>query len=115
MKLYHTEFVELFKGRIIITPETEEKLMGKHNVYVEDIEDALGDPFAVVILGQQKQSSMNGTNYEIYAETESKRVLFIVGKLFSDGNFYIITSYWANNEMIKFYFKTREVLSDDRN
>ena len=73
----------------------------------------------VVIKSQQKPPTPKGNQvskgkvYDICAETEAGRVLFIVARLFTDGNLYIITSYWAEDEMEEFYHKESEVLRDD--
>ena len=113
MKIVSNEFFESFNGAVILRQDIEHKILTKHKVYENDLYDALNDEFAVVIEGQQKQISNKGQNYEIYGETSSGRVLFIVGILFPDGNLYIITSYWATKEMINFYEEEREVLEDE--
>jgi len=113
MEILSSEFYKLFSGRIILVPEIEEKLLVKHKVYKEDLEDALGDPYMVVVRSKRKQLNEKGKNYEIYAETENGRVLFVVGTIFPDGNLYIITSYWANEKTESFYYIESEVLRDD--
>lgn len=106
-------FEELFFGRLIIQSHIEIKLNTKHSVYKEDIIDALEDPYLVVVKGKQKQLSKGGTNYDIYAETEDGRILYIASKIFTDGNLFVITAYWANSEMKKFYIKESEVLRNE--
>jgi hypothetical protein len=111
MIIVSKEFRDLFSGIVILREDIQNKLLEKHRVYEDDLYNALSDEYAVVIKGQQKQVSTKGQNYEIYGKT-SGRVLFIVGLLFSDGNFYIITSYWATKDMISFYEEESEVLED---
>ena len=110
MRIVSFEFNELFNGTVILRTDVEEKLVKKHKVYEDDLYDALSDEFIVVIKGQQKQLSNSGQNYEIYGKTPCGRILFIVGILFPDGNLYIITSYWATDEMVDFYEEESEVL-----
>lgn len=113
MKIVSHEFYELFNGTVILRQDVKNKILTKHKVYENDLYEALNDEYAVVIKGQQKQISNNGQNYEIYGKTLSERVLFIIGILFSDGNLYIITSYWATKNMVNFYEEEREVLEDE--
>ena len=49
----------------------------------------------------------------ILCETESGKILFLVGRLFSDGNLYIITAYWAEPELQSIYTKESEVLKNE--
>lgn len=117
-KIYSTEFSDLFNGKIVFDDDIKSKLFNKHKVYEGDVADALGDPYLVVVKSRQGSPApkgiraSKGTVYEIFAETETGRVLFIVGRLFPDGNLYIITSYWAEDEMEKFYYKESELLRD---
>ena len=41
------------------------------------------------------------------------KVIFLVGRLFPDGNLYIITAYWADSELIQFYLQKTEVLQNE--
>lgn len=114
-KLYNEVFFKKFKG-IKLDDEIEEKLAGKHKVLYEDIEDALSDPYRIIIKGSQKQEGTNSVNYEILAETINGRVLFIVGRLFDNtGHYYIISSHWADSKDKQLYYKMREVLENEDN
>jgi hypothetical protein len=54
-RIYTDEFDALFNGTIILDLDIENKLHLKHKVYQDDLEDALGDPYRVVL--KPKQSS----------------------------------------------------------
>jgi len=116
---YSSEFLKCFNGTIILKHDIETKLASKHKVYKDDLADALGDPYIVVFKTKQKSpNTLNnvkskGKVYEILCETEGGRVLFIVGRLFPDGNLYIITAYWANSEIAKIYLDEREVQQNE--
>jgi len=118
-RILSPDFGKVFCGAIILDLDIETKLNVKHKVYKEDLVDALSDPYMVVMRIKQKSPDPNNkqksssTVYEILAETESTRVLFVVGRLFPDGNLYIITSYWANKELNYLYYKEREMLRND--
>ena len=118
-RILSPEFEKVFNGTIILDLDIETKLNVKHKVYKEDLVDALSDPYMVVMRIKQKSPTpsnkfkSNGTVYELLAETESARVLFVVGRLFPDGNLYIITSYWANKELNSLYYKESEMLRND--
>ena len=90
MKIVSREFDELFNGTVILRRDIEEKLIKKHKVYENDLYDALSDEYIVAIKGQRKQLNNNGQNYEIYGKTSYGRILFIVGILFSDGNYILL-------------------------
>ncbi len=113
------KFEKIFKGKIILDQHIEDKLDIKHKVYKDDLSDALGDPYLVVMKPKQKsplpqnRATSSGTVYELLCETESGRILFIIGRLFPDGNFYIITSYWANEQLEQIYRQESEVLKDE--
>ena len=114
-RTFSTEFINCFNGTIILDKTIETKLDVKHKVYKEDLIDALGDPFIVVVKPKQKSTTpitkkkSSGKVHEIYCETEAGRVVFIVGRLFQDGNLYIITAYWADAELEKFYRQESKV------
>jgi len=118
-RIFTDEFDKLFNGTIILDIDIENKLHQKHKVYRDDLEDALGDPYRVVL--RPKQSSKIATNktsssgylFEILCETTDQRILFIVARLFEDGNLYIITSYWAGHDLTQVYYQESEVLRDD--
>ena len=118
-RILSPEFEKVFCGTIILDLDIETKLNVKHKVYKEDLVDALSDPYMVVMRVKQKSPDPNnkqkssGTVYEILAETDSARVLFVVGRLFPDGNLYIITSYWANKELKSLYYQESEMLRND--
>jgi len=121
MKLIRTlnsEFEKIFNGTIILDQDIEDKLDQKHKVYRDDLYDALGDPYLVVMKPKQKSPPPNtpkskGKVYEILCETESGRILFVVGRLFPDGNLYIITAYWADATLEEVYRQESEVLRDE--
>lgn len=114
-----SEFEKLFNGTIILDQDIETKLNIKHKVYKEDLLDALSDIYLIIMRAKQKSPlprnklKSDGTVYEILCETESARVLFVIGRLFPDGNLYIITSYWANNELESLYYEESEMLKND--
>lgn len=108
----------MFGLSYVLDVDIKEKLINKHKVYEHDLEDALGDPCMVVIKNNRKSPELttteksNGRVYELYASTINGRVLFIVGRLFSNGNLYIITAYWADKKQDSFYQRESEVLCD---
>jgi hypothetical protein len=118
-RIISSEFDKTFNGTIILDHAIEIKLKEKHKVYKGDLLDALSDPYTVVMRAKQKspipQNKLKtyGTVYEILAETESTRVLFVIGRLFPDGNLYIITAYWASSELESLYNKESEILKND--
>lgn len=118
-RVFSQEFDKVFNGNIILDTAIESKLLNKHKVYKSDIEDALSDPYLVVMRNKQKSPSptislkTKGTVYEILCETEAKRVMFIVARLFPDGNLYIITAYWADKNLTTIYYQESEVLRND--
>ena len=118
-RIYSSEFINNFNGTIIIDQDIETKLDIKHKVYKDDLIDGLGDPYLVVM--KPKQKSLAPTNkvkskgklFEILCETESGKILFLVGRLFPDGNLYVITAYWAGLELQAIYLQESEALKDD--
>lgn len=118
-RIFNSDFSKVFTGTIILDTDIEDKLDSKHKVYKDDLADALGDPYFVVMRAKQKSPasqvrlSSNGKVYEILAQTESGKILFIIGRLFPDGNLYIITSYWADHNMENIYFQESEALRND--
>lgn len=115
---YSDEFNHSFIGEIILGSKTEYKIHLKHKVYRDDIEDALGDPYRVVIKPRQKSKAAinkiysSGLLFEIYCQHSNSQVLFIVARLFDDGNLYIITAYWADQDLTQFYDEESEVFKD---
>ncbi len=113
--VYTNEFWDNFTGSLILEKHIKQKILRKHKVYERDLEDAFGDPGMVVIRNKRKSKASfkspdsKGVLYELYAETENRKVMFIIGRLFPDGNLYIITAYWANKEQTSFYYKESEV------
>jgi hypothetical protein len=108
IRTLNSEFEHLFNGTIILDQAIEDKLDQKHKVYRDDLYDAMGDPYFVVMKPKQKSPPSNtpkskGKVYEILSETESGRILFVVGRLFPDGNLYIITAYWADASLEEVY------------
>ena len=118
-RIYSNEFHGIFNGTIVLDSDIEKKIERKHHVYKEDLEDGLGDPCLVVIKNARKsplpknKSWSQGTLYELYCETTSGRILFIVGRLFENGNLYVITSYWADPDQVKLYYQESEELGDE--
>lgn len=119
-RVFTPEFVNSFNGTVILDKDIESKLNNKHKVYKEDLIDALGDPYLVVMKTSHKsppsltgESKSRGKVYEILCETENGQVLFIVGRLFPDGNLYIITAYWVGTELEKLYRQESEVLRNE--
>ncbi len=117
-RVLNSEFERVFSGVIILEQGIEDKLDQKHKVYRDDLYDAMGDPYLVVMKPKQKSPLPNipeskGNVYEILCETISGRVLFIVGRLFPDGNLYIITAYWAEPSLEELYRQESEVLRDE--
>lgn len=118
-RLLNNDFDKIFNGTVILDHTIEDKLHVKHKVYRDDLADALGDPYKVILRTKQKSTiptnkpQSNGILYEILAETENGRILFIVGRLFQDGNLYIVTSYWADKDLESFYYKESEVFRDE--
>lgn len=111
-----TNFEEYFFGKIKLIPEIEAKIKTKHKVCLEDLEDAYGDPYIIVAKPKQKspapvnKEKAEGIPCEIYAETSDGRILFIICRLFPDGNSFIVTAYWANQAIQNFYRTQRERL-----
>lgn len=101
--------LKLVNETVILDNDIEVKLNKKHKMYKDDLMDALGDPYLVVMKTKQKSPSSKdkpkstGKVYEILCETEGGRVMFVVGRLFSDGNLYIITAYWADDSLELIY------------
>lgn len=118
-KRVSNKFDDLFNGTIILDQDIEDKLYLKHKVYRDDLADALGDPYLIALKPKQKsplpqnKHRSSGTVYEILCETESGKVLFFIGRLFPDGNLYVITAYWADKELEKIYYQESEVLKDE--
>lgn len=118
IRVLNSEFEQIFKGTIILDQDIEDKLNQKHKVYRDDLYDAMGDPYIVVMRTKQKSPQPNtllskGKVYEILCETESGRVLFVVGRLFLDGNLYIITAYWTEPALEAVYRQESEVRRDE--
>jgi hypothetical protein len=118
-RILSDEFDRLFKGIIILDNDIEDKLHIKHKVYRDDLEDALGDPYRVVLKPKQKskipanQIISSGRLYEVLSETSDGRVLFTIVRLFNDGNLYIITAYWASESLKQIYYQESEVLRNE--
>lgn len=124
-KHYSKDFEKLFTGRLIIDPDIKAKLKEKHSVLKADLEDGLGDPYLIVLKGKQKDKipsdrlTSRGQKYEILCETTASRVLYIVCRLFEDGNLLIITARFLNQEKpkdlnaINFYYTESEVLMNE--
>ena len=118
-RIFSSEFLKCFNGTLILKEDIELKLIDKHKVYVDDLVDALSDPFIVVMKPKQKsvtpldKEKSSGKLYEILCEAETGKVIFIVGRLFPDGNLYIITAYWADSDLTHLYFQEREVLQNE--
>jgi hypothetical protein len=99
--------------------DIETKLHLKHKVYRDDLEDALGDPYRVVLKPKQSsktianKSTPSGQLFEVLCETTNSKIFFMVVRLFDDGNLYIITAYWAGNQLIQIYYQESEVLRDE--
>ncbi|WP_347488024.1 hypothetical protein [Desulfoscipio sp. XC116] len=112
-----SEFIKCFNETIILDEDIEIKLNNKHKVYKEDLSDALGDSYLVVLKPKQTSPAPKGKSkgkvFEILGETEEGRVLFIIGRLFSDGNLYIITAYWADSALEKIYRQESKVLREN--
>lgn len=114
-RIFNNNFEKTFNGTIILDHSIEEKLIGKHKVYREDVADAISDPYRVVMRPRRKNVlskntlDSKGQLYELLCITSMNRILFLVGRLFSDGNFYIITSYWADQQLQHIYFQESEV------
>ncbi|WP_148136266.1 hypothetical protein [Candidatus Formimonas warabiya] len=113
------EFESIFNGNIILDYDIEQKLNNKHKVYKEDLLDVISDPYLIVMRATQKSPintsriTSSGIVYEILCESESNRVMFVVGRLFKDGNLFIITAYWANNSLAAFYYQESEALRNE--
>ncbi len=118
-RTYSLEFENTFNGTIILDEDIKKKLVSKHKVYDEDLVNAVGDPYRVVLKPRQKASlprhtlMSRGNLYEILCEAPGSKILFIVGRLFPDGNLYIITAYWANKNLERIYMLESEVLKND--
>jgi hypothetical protein len=118
-RILNDDFDRIFNGTIILDSDIEDKLHSKHKVYKDDLEDSLGDPYRVVLRPKQKskvpatKSTSSGTLYEVLCESSDGRVLFVVTRLFNDGNLYIITAYWADKELEQIYYQESEVLRDE--
>lgn len=118
-RIISSEFESTFNGSTILDYDIEHKINNKHKVYKEDLIDALSDPYTVVIRATQKSPvstnriTSSGVVYEILCESESNRVMFVVGRLFPDGNLFIITAYWTNTNLAAFYYKESEALRDE--
>jgi hypothetical protein len=118
-RILNEDFDRVFNGTIILDTDIEDKLHRKHKVYRDDLEDALADPYRVILKPKQKSKSptdqiiSSGKLYEILCETSDGRVLFTVTRLFDDGNLYIITAYWANTDLEHIYYQESEVLRDE--
>jgi hypothetical protein len=118
-RTFSSEFLKTFSGTFILRQDIEEKLANKHKVYSNDLLETLNDQFLIAMKPKQKSPALlnkeqsKGTVYEILCETQSKRIIFIVGRLFPDGNLYIITAYWADSELSQLYLQEREVSQND--
>ncbi|MDA8210321.1 MAG: hypothetical protein M0021_00335 [Clostridia bacterium] len=118
-RVFNSEFEKVFNGTLILDQDIEDKLDIKHKVYRDDLFDAFSDPYLVVMKTKQKSPisknvpKSKGTVYEILCEAASGRVLFVVGRLFPDGNMYIITAYWADTALEDLYRHESEVLRDE--
>jgi hypothetical protein len=118
-KIVSNEFWDGFTGGPILDENIKRKLSTRHNIYEEDLADAFGDPYMVVTRNRRKSPQPHqgldsrGIVYEILAETQARRVMFIVGRLFPNGNLYIITAYWADRELEIQYHRESEVLRDE--
>lgn len=118
-RIYSDEFDNLFNGTIVLDSDIENKLHLKHKVYRDDLEDALGDPYRIVLKPKQSTKVISykitstGRLFEILCETSYSRILFLVTRLFDDGNLYIITAYWATEELTQIYYQESEVLRDE--
>lgn len=113
------EFDRTFNGTLILDIDIETKLHTKHKVYRDDLEDVLGDPYKVVLKPKQKSKSpsnkikSSGNLYEILCESSNGLIMFLITRLFEDGNLYIITAYWADEELEQIYYQESEVLRDE--
>lgn len=118
-RIQNDEFEATFNGTIVLDIDIESKLHNKHKVYRDDLVDALGDPFKVVLKPKQKTKSpfnkekTSGKLYEILCESSDGRIMFLVSRLFEDGNLYIITAYWADEALEQIYYQECEVLRDE--
>lgn len=118
-RTFRSEFLKTFNGTFILRQDIEDKLATKHKVYCDDLVEALNDQYLIAMKPKQKSPALldkeksRGTVYEILCETQSKRIMFIIGRLFPDGNLYIITAYWADSELSQVYLQAREVSQDD--
>jgi hypothetical protein len=118
-RIFTDEFDALFNGTIILDADIENKLHLKHKVYRDDLEDALGDPYRVVLKPKQSSKAIvnktttSGYLFELLCETTGSKILFIVVRLFDDGNLYIITAYWAGEQLVQIYYQESEVLRDE--
>lgn len=118
-RTYSDEFNSLFNGTIIIDMDIEKKLHQKHKIYRDDLEDALGDPYRVVLKPKQKSKTSankpksSGQLFEVLCESTNFRILFILARLFGDGNLFIITAYWAGHDLSQIYNQESEVLTDE--
>jgi hypothetical protein len=55
----------------------------------------------------------SGKVYEILCETETCKVMFVVGRLFPEGRLLILTTYWADRPLQKIYYQESEVLRNE--
>lgn len=88
-RILNDEFEKIFAGVIVLDADIETKLHAKHKVYRDDLEDALGDPYKIILMP------------------------FLVTRLFHDGNLYIITAYWADPDLQNIYYTESEALRDE--
>ena len=117
-RINNDDFNRIFNGTVILAPNIEDKLHAKHKVYRDDLYDALGDPYRIVLRAKQADKVPNhsiskGILFEILCESSDSHILFIVARLFDNGHLYIITSYWADQILQKIYYMESEVLRDE--
>lgn len=117
-RIFNDDFNRIFTGTIVLSPKIEDKLHTKHKIYRDDLYDALGDPYRVVLKAKQRdkvpiQSHSKGSLYEILCESSEHQILLIVARLFDNGHLYIITSYWADHKLQQIYYTESEVLRDE--
>ncbi|RBP31499.1 MULTISPECIES: hypothetical protein [Bacillus] len=106
-------FSKKYSGNIILTADIQSKLRYQHSVHSQDVVTCMDDNCKVVVKNTHKKYTSlkypDSKVYDIFGEVNGK-VLFIVGRMFNDGNIYIITARWAEGNESAFYYRNSEVM-----
>ncbi|PGK52214.1 hypothetical protein CN918_30965 [Priestia megaterium] len=102
-----------------IKPGTLNKIQQKHTVYLHELETALDDLCWVVRKNNSSDPKLppgvvlSGQTYDVFCETADGRLLKVVGRLYSSGDFQIITVLPGSKlspQDIDYYLKEKELI-----